>query len=317
MTIHPSPNTPEVLHQFAAALGTKVMHNTVHIPAAFGNGFCAGYLFSDQIRLLILNYTLVQEMILANPDSDIHHNMILFKLQNAFPANSNNQTHPLPTVLIATRKIGPDILMPVHTHTATINLEINTHYLAGLMASTGNSTVIASLLANDQPLLFEEGMPPTLTNVVQDILKTAHSDPFQPYFLRIKAEEIICRLLMNLEKRKERQLQPLNPADIQLVYQIRDNILANLDKPPVLSKLARVAGVSPSRLKILFKQVFGRPIYNYYQQFRMQEAARLLKEKRLSVAEVGYQLGFSNISHFGRLFEQHTGLKPKKYASQS
>lgn len=313
----PAQNIPEVLRQFAAAMDTKVISNTLRIPAAFGSGYCSGYLFGDQIRLLILNYTLHQDMVLKNPDSDIHHNMILFKLQHVFPVNTKLQKSPLPTVLIATRKVGPDILMPVHTHTATINLEINTDYLSGLIASTGQSTIIASLLANNQPLLFEEAIPPSLPNIVLDIINAPASDPFHQYFLRIKAEEIICHLLMNLEKRKEKRLQPLNQADIQLVYMVRDKILENLDKPPLLSALASDAAVSTSKLKILFKQVFGKPIYNYYQQFRMQEAARLLKEKGLGVAEVGYQLGFTNMSHFGRLFEQHIGVKPKKYASQS
>jgi AraC-like DNA-binding protein len=46
----------------------------------------------------------------------------------------------------------------------------------------------------------------------------------------------------------------------------------------------------------------------------MQEAARLLQSKQFSVSEVGYQLGFSNLSHFSRTFEKHVGMKPKKYA---
>lgn len=28
-----------------------------------------------------------------------------------------------------------------------------------------------------------------------------------------------------------------------------------------------------------------------------------------------YQLGFSNLSHFSRLFEKHIGMKPKKYSA--
>ena len=46
----------------------------------------------------------------------------------------------------------------------------------------------------------------------------------------------------------------------------------------------------------------------------MQEAARLLTTGTLTVSEVGYQLGFTNLSHFTRVFETHIGLKPKKYA---
>jgi len=33
---------------------------------------------------------------------------------------------------------------------------------------------------------------------------------------------------------------------------------------------------------------------------------------KLSVSEVSYRLGFTNLSHFSRVFDQHTGLKPKR-----
>ncbi|RYY20905.1 MAG: helix-turn-helix domain-containing protein [Cytophagaceae bacterium] len=48
----------------------------------------------------------------------------------------------------------------------------------------------------------------------------------------------------------------------------------------------------------------------------MQKAAQLLREKQLTVSEVGYQLGLTNLSHFARVFEQHLGLKPKKYSAR-
>jgi len=46
----------------------------------------------------------------------------------------------------------------------------------------------------------------------------------------------------------------------------------------------------------------------------MKEAALLLKEKKRSVSDVGYELGFTNLSHFSRVFAQHIGMKPKKYS---
>ncbi|QEH41201.1 AraC family transcriptional regulator [Chitinophaga sp. XS-30] len=76
----------------------------------------------------------------------------------------------------------------------------------------------------------------------------------------------------------------------------------------------KFSGMSESKLKRLFKQIFGNRIYNYCQCFRMKEAAYLIKEEKLSVSEVGYRLGFSNLSHFSRLFETHIGLKPKKHS---
>ncbi|MDR1171571.1 MAG: helix-turn-helix transcriptional regulator, partial [Bacteroidales bacterium] len=63
-----------------------------------------------------------------------------------------------------------------------------------------------------------------------------------------------------------------------------------------------------------FRQIFGNSIFSYYQTFRMKEAARLLKEEKLSVSDVGYQLGFTNLSHFSRIFAAHIGMKPKQYS---
>ncbi|MBT2622581.1 helix-turn-helix domain-containing protein [Chryseobacterium sp. ISL-6] len=56
-------------------------------------------------------------------------------------------------------------------------------------------------------------------------------------------------------------------------------------------------------------------IYDYYQHLRMKEAARLLRDEKLSVSEAGYQMGFENLSHFSRVFEKHIGQKPKKYSN--
>ena len=74
------------------------------------------------------------------------------------------------------------------------------------------------------------------------------------------------------------------------------------------------AGMSQTKLKRLFRQIFGYSIFSYYQQFRMKEAARLLKEDKLSVSDAGYRLGFTNLSHFSKVFRDHIGMKPKEYS---
>jgi AraC-like DNA-binding protein len=45
----------------------------------------------------------------------------------------------------------------------------------------------------------------------------------------------------------------------------------------------------------------------------MKEASRLLKENKMTVSEVGFKMGFSNLSHFAKAFEQHIGIKPKSF----
>lgn len=309
------PNTPEALRHFAKTLGVPISHNRITIPQEFGKGYCTGFTFNEHIRMLIMDYELNREIVLANPDTDIQGKMILFKFQHVLPENKKANTQ-LPSVLIATRKAQTDIILPVHSQTATINIEVNATYLASLLVSQNQSVILSQLLKNNQPLIFEQAVYPSMLQIVDEIIKDPVKEPFRLFFLRVKAEELVCRLLIELEGRSEKQLHPLNQADIQVIFNIREKMLEHLETPPTLAELAGSANMSISKLKTLFKQVFGKSIYSYYQQFRMQEAARLLAERQLSVSEVGYHLGFSNLSHFSRVFNQHIGMKPKKFAMQ-
>jgi AraC-like DNA-binding protein len=309
---------PNVLKRLAQLLGTEINNRRLDIPEKFGKGYCAGFVFNEHIRMLISNYELNEDLVVENPEIDASKKMIFFKFQNIFPKTetllSEKPLKAIPSVLIGTSRMNTDDVISIHTNTATINIEVDANYLNGLFDLSEKSPVLQSLLQNTQPLLFEQMMYPSLQRIVDEIVTEPVDETFELFFLRIKAEELICRLLMELEKRDEKHLYALNTHDIQTIYKIKEQILEHLETPPVINELAVCANMSPSKLKRLFKQIFGNSIFSYYQEFRMKEAARLLKEEKLSVSDVGYTLGFTNLSHFSRVFEEHIGMKPKQYS---
>jgi len=103
--------------------------------------------------------------------------------------------------------------------------------------------------------------------------------------------------------------------DIKAIYTIKVHLQSHLHVPPNIASLAKEAGMSEPKLRKLFKQTFGKGVFDFYQSARMQKAAQLLKDKRLTVSEVGYELGFTNLSHFSRVFVAHHGIKPKKFST--
>jgi AraC-like DNA-binding protein len=307
-------SVPNILNKLAELLGTEVKNNKLEIPQGFGTGYCAGYVFNDHIRMLVSDYELHDDLDIINPDIDAAKSMLFFKFQNIFPEQKGKHISNTPSVLIGTSRINTEEVIAIHTNTDTINIEADASYLNGLFNQSDKSPVLQGLLLNTQPLLFEQVIYPSLHKIVNDILTEPDDKTFQLFFLRVKAEELICRLLMELDKRDEKHLFALNNRDIQTIYMVRDQMLKCPETPPVINELAVYAGMSPTKLKRLFKQIFGNSIFNYYQQFRMQKAALLLKERELSVSEVGYKMGFVNLSHFSRVFEQHIGIKPKRYS---
>jgi AraC-like DNA-binding protein len=309
---------PAILRKFAQLLGTGLKNRRLEIPEKFGKGYCAGFIFNEYIRMLILDYELKEELVVENPGVNTPGRMILFKFQNIVPktkvASTGKGIKAIPSVLIATSTINTDVVIPIQTNPASINIEVDADYLNGLFDPSEKSPVLRGLLENTQPLLFEQMIFPSLQRIVDEIMTESVDETFELLFLRIKAEELVCRLLMELVKRDEKYLYTLNNKDVQAIYKARDQMLEHPETPPVINELAVGANMSPTKLKRLFKQIFGNSIFSYYQEFRMKEAARLLKEEKLSVSDVGYQLGFTNLSHFSRVFEEHIGVKPKKYA---
>ncbi|KAA6349708.1 Regulatory protein PchR [termite gut metagenome] len=309
---------PNVLISLAHLLGTEVKNRRLEIPEKFGKGYCTGFVFNEHIRMLIPNYELNEGLVIKNPDVNARGRMILFKFQNILPktkiVKAGKQLKAIPSVLIATSRINTEAIISIDINPAAINIEVDATYLSGLFDLSEKSPVLQSLLQNTQPLLFEQMIYPSLQKIVDEIVTEPVDETFELFFLRIKAEELICRLLMELEKRDEKYLYALNIQDIQTIYKVKEQMLEHLETPPVIKELAVCANMSPSKLKRLFKQIFGNPIFSYYQEFRMKEAARLLKEEKLSVSDVGYGLGFTNLSHFSRVFQEHIGMKPKQYS---
>ena len=309
---------PDILIRLAHLLGTEVKNRRLEIPEKFGKGYCAGFVFNEHIRMLISNYELNEDIIVKNPEINASKRIIFFKFQNIFPApeiiSTKKHSMEMPSVLIATSRVNTDEAISIHTNTATINIEVDADYLNELFDLSEKSPILQSLLQNTQPLLFEQMIYPSFRKIIDEIVTESVGETFELFFLRIKAEELVCRLLMELEKRDEKRLYSLNTQDIQTLYKIKEQMLEHLETPPIIKEWAVRASMSPSKLKRLFKQIFGNSVFNYYQEFRIKEAARLLKEEKLSVSDAGYQLGFTNLSHFSRVFQEHIGMKPKQYS---
>jgi transcriptional regulator GlxA family with amidase domain len=87
----------------------------------------------------------------------------------------------------------------------------------------------------------------------------------------------------------------------------------NLSKGLDVTALSRQAGLSTRQLSRRFKAVCGKTLGQYQQYLRCLEAKDLLKNTDMAIADIGMALGYSDISHFGRIFQRHFEQSPKAY----
>ncbi|MBV7529897.1 AraC family transcriptional regulator [Chitinophaga sp. sic0106] len=91
-----------------------------------------------------------------------------------------------------------------------------------------------------------------------------------------------------------------------------ENYLRNhlLEKFPGIPHLAREFNISETKLKTEFKQLFGKPVYQYFQEKQMLAAKEILTENQLLIKEISYRLGYENTSKFSAAFKKHHGYLP-------
>jgi AraC family transcriptional regulator len=80
-----------------------------------------------------------------------------------------------------------------------------------------------------------------------------------------------------------------------------------------LSSLAELAQLSPYHFSRAFRQSFGVPPHRYLTGRRIEHAKSLLAERKLSVTEIGLDVGFRETSSFTSAFRKVTGETPTDY----
>lgn len=90
-------------------------------------------------------------------------------------------------------------------------------------------------------------------------------------------------------------------------------IASHLDEDLTLDALAAEFYISKRHMESVFKEYCGFSVGEYIISMRIIKARELLRQG-MRVTEAGEAVGYRNTSHFCRIFKQHTGVSPKKYA---
>jgi AraC-like DNA-binding protein len=123
----------------------------------------------------------------------------------------------------------------------------------------------------------------------------------------------IAELLGQAESVEDSGSVALNTADRDAVAQLCEQMRHDPSYEYSLDELCKFSGLNEHKLKSAFKLIHGKTTFAYLRELRMDYAAGLLQEDRLSVIQVANEVGYSNASHFARAFKEQHGLLPKAY----
>jgi AraC-like DNA-binding protein len=91
---------------------------------------------------------------------------------------------------------------------------------------------------------------------------------------------------------------------------VHEFMTADLSQRMSLAEASRRLLLPMTAMKACFKRVYGLPVDTYMRRLRMDEAARLLRHTRLSVAEISERVGYASPARFTACFHREMRLTP-------
>ena len=109
------------------------------------------------------------------------------------------------------------------------------------------------------------------------------------------------------------EAEPQDSAKIDVVFK---HINQNFQRHISLDEIADKVSMTVPAFCRYFKRVTGKTFTKLVNEYRVVHATKLLSESQMSIADVSFECGFNNFSHFNKLFKEFTGKSASKYRGE-
>lgn len=309
----------QFLEAFARFLGVSLINHELRLPEHIGKGFMKSFSFNG-IDALIYNLSLHKDLLLKR-EKDATEYYTLNYDEVADPAGIRLRIHDEDFtgqdqrnsfLYLTSFLFEIDSLLQKDVAIKGIRIFLPVGWLRQYLQVSEKDDILEQYIRLKTNGIWQKPIDIETRSIVDELLTD------QPYTLlsyqnrMLRLVEIFFHWLYN-EMQVNPAAKPLTRGDILTARRIESLLTNDITVlPPTIREMSRQFAMSESKLKKVFKTVFGLPPYEYYQKNRMQKAWQLLISGNCSIKDVGYTLGYSNLSNFTLAFKKEFGRLPSE-----
>ena len=107
-----------------------------------------------------------------------------------------------------------------------------------------------------------------------------------------------------------------NPQDSDKISMIYKYVNKNFQDQIPLDEIADVVSMTVPAFCRYFKKTTGKTFTQLVNEYRVVHATKLLNESQMSIADICFECGFNNFSHFNKQFNEVTGKSASQYRKE-
>ncbi len=205
------------------------------------------------------------------------------------------------------RNLKDDYRFLSHANSSYLGVSINfkeemvTDYLSS--ANIDKNISYSDIFSNAKTIMTK-----SLEPLARDILNCQMESPAAEIFFEAKAKEWISIVINAFLNRKVPRISVDDDKALENVANYLDDHYALTISQKTLEKIAMMSG---TKLKKLFKEKYNSSITEYIQRRRANVAETLLLNSSLKIKDIAESVGYSSHSKFSTCFKKYKGIYPK------
>nr|WP_292819504.1 AraC family transcriptional regulator [Methanobrevibacter sp.] len=130
-------------------------------------------------------------------------------------------------------------------------------------------------------------------------------------YYKLKCLELL--LFFSITKFTVHENISLTPQQVKIVDSVKNELISDLESKITIDEIASKHGISKTTLKNCFKKVYGKPIFRWRKEYKLEYACKLIEQESYTLSEISKMVGYSSPSKFTQAFKDYVGCTPSEY----
>jgi AraC-like DNA-binding protein len=268
------------LEQMASTLGTEVKQNTLQIPERVGTGFIKVVEMPEGQEALVYNFKLNYDLLLERKKNisetySFCHDEITdvqgFTMQiegDELQVECKERS----AMYVTGMPYGISYFLKKGSEAKGTRVLLSSEWMKKYLNLDKDSDVMAKYIQMKTAGVLFKKVDMESKEILKEIM-LANAAAATPLFYQtriLKPVEKFFNWLCN-EMTSIPDSLDISRTDVERIIKVENMLVGNIMKPPpTIAEMSKVVAISESKLKKLFKQVYGLPPYEYYQKQRLE-----------------------------------------------
>ena len=319
----------DYLIDLSKRLGADYNENVITIPGHLGSGYIKNAILEENFCVRYFNFSFKQDISFDTftlyPEQEVMYKL-LFNLDNKLDnkeveeENSGDFNSNKSNALLYSSNVVRKGTFRRNIYFRRILIIFTAQWLIDnyAEASVKMDKVIQDLASKNKSTIISENIDTQNRFVVTQLANEMDRTVFAQIHIKTAAFILLNDILNKVVQRNRLDILSDQTLHYYTMIKVEERIMQSINqKLPNIDQLASEFNLSLSTLKRHFRIVYGKNIYQYYQEKRMEWGKAQLEKGNNTIGEIATQLGFYKVNNFSIAFKKYFGVLPRELKHKS